>query len=376
MIQTDATITPETAVSKSGIPIRNLWYMLLYVWNAFQMKDQWRVEVDNAPSLDALLGSILARLIQQRLRIGLGRNYKHEQSQISGIRGRVDFAESLKRLAFQHGRAHCRYESFSANVPKNQIVRSTLARLVQIGDFGPDRARVDDLRAKLRRLVRVMDAIDLVELKREQIRRQQLERNDSDYTLMLAFCLLLLQRQMPTEAPGESKLPRLDVDRDTLTLGYLFEQFIAKFYKTHLSAEWDISSQRRIHWPTEKDSPYLPAMYLDLEMQHKHSHKLVVLDTKFTANILVTGRWGKPLFDRSHLFQIYAYLRSQAHCSENHRSATGILLYPTVHHRLSEAIPVQGHEIRWETVDLAQPWEEIEKDLLKIPATTLSSGNT
>jgi 5-methylcytosine-specific restriction enzyme subunit McrC len=354
MIQTDATAATETAVSKSGIPIRNLWYMLLYVWNAFEMKDQWRVEVEQSPSLDALLGSILARLIQQRLRIGLGRNYKHEESQVSGIRGRVDFAESLKRLAFQHGRAHCRYETFSANIPKNQIVRSTLARLVQIGDFGPDRALAENLRATLRRLVRNLDAVDLVELKREQIRRRQLDRNDSDYTLMLAICLLLLQRQMPTEAPGESKLPAIDIDRDSLTLGHVFEQFIAKFYKTHSSGEWDISSQRRIHWPTEKDSPYLPAMYLDLEMQHKRSHKLVVLDTKFTASILVTGRWGNLVFDRSHLFQIYAYLRSQAHRSESHRSATGILLYPTVHHRLSEAISVQGHEIRWETIDLAR----------------------
>ena len=248
-------------------------------------------------------------------------------------------------------------------------MRSTLARLAQVGSFGRDRALADVLRAKLRRLVRNMDAVDLVELKLEQMRRQQLGRNDADYSLMLAICHLLLQRQMPTETPGESKLPGLD--RDARTLRRVYEQFIAKFYKAHLSADWDISSQRRIYWPSEKNSPYLPAMYLDLEMQHKRSHKLVVLDTKFTANILVTGQWDNLVFDRSHLFQIYSYLRSQEHCSESHRSATGILLYPTVNQRLSEAIPIQGHQIHWKTIDLAQRWEDIEKDLLKIPAATI-----
>ena len=38
MIQTDATTAPETMVTKSRIPIRNLWYMLLYVWDAFRVK--------------------------------------------------------------------------------------------------------------------------------------------------------------------------------------------------------------------------------------------------------------------------------------------------------------------------------------------------
>ena len=139
MTQAEPESVSSVAVTKTGIPIRNLWHMFLYDWDAWQMKDHWRAEVENAPSLDALLGSILASLVQQRLRIGLGRNHKHEESLISGVRGRVDFAQSLKRLAFQHGRAYCRYETYSANIPKNQIVRSTLARLVQVGEFGPDR---------------------------------------------------------------------------------------------------------------------------------------------------------------------------------------------------------------------------------------------
>ncbi len=370
MTETESANVTAVAVTKTGIPIRNLWHMFLYDWDAWRLKDHWRAEVEAAPSLDALLGSILVSLVQQRLRIGLGRNYRDDESLISGIRGRVDFSQSLKRLAFQHGRAYCRCQTFSANVPKNQIIRSTVARLVQVGDFGPDRPLANELRSKMRRLVHNTASIDLIDLKIERIRREQLGRHDADYSLMLAICYLLLQRQMPTETIGNSKLPFLD--RDECTLFEVYERFVAKFYTVHL-LDWIVSPQRKFKWPAAQPSGFLPIMSPDLVLTHKVTSKRVVLDTKFTQHILVPGAWNNLVFSRDHLFQLYAYLRSQEETSDHHRTATGILLYPTVNHRLSEFVSIQGHEFRWETIDLAQPWEEIEEDLLKIPAATLSA---
>ena len=70
----------EDHLTKTGIPVRNLWHMLLYVWDVVHLKSHWKVEVDNAPTLDALLSTILANLIQQRIRIGLGRDYQNLDS--------------------------------------------------------------------------------------------------------------------------------------------------------------------------------------------------------------------------------------------------------------------------------------------------------
>src|SRR4030095_14321528 len=135
-------------VTTARIPIRNLWHMLLYAWNEVVLKNQWHSEIETSPSLDALLASILAKLVQQRLRIGLGRSYTNDARLLRGIRGRVDFTESLKKLAFENGQAHCRYQTYSHNVPKNQIIRSTLARLVQTGQFGTNRIPADALRTR------------------------------------------------------------------------------------------------------------------------------------------------------------------------------------------------------------------------------------
>ena len=92
---------------------------------------------------------------------------------------------------------------------------------------------------------------------------------------------------------------------------------------------------------------------------------MVVLDTKFTANSLISNRSGDSVFDPSHLYQLYAYLRYHEHVSDADRCASGVLLYPRSA-RSFEVVQLQGHEIHFVTIDLSQPWEEIEGELLDV----------
>lgn len=354
-------------ITKTGIPIQNLWYMLLYVWNVSRMKNRWHSEVEKAPTIDALFANILAMQIQQRLRIGLGRAYRQKSDEVYGIRCRIDFNETLKRMSFSHGRTFCQHQVFHGNVPKNQIIRSTLTRLIQKGDFGIDSILAQNLRKKFRKLVQEMEGIDCIELKTADIRREQLKQQDADYGLMLSLCYLIILRQMPREDRGDYFLHKLD--RDTLILHDIFEKFVAAFYKRHLK-NWQVWSQQSIKWPTPDNIKYLPIMKPDLTMQHRQSKRLIILDTKFTKNSIVSGQWGKDTFNSSHLYQLYAYLKSQEHRSEYHKSAAGILLYPAVKQKLQEKAEIQGHEIHWMTVDLTEPWEDIENNLMSFPTYT------
>ena len=95
---------------------------------------------------------------------------------------------------------------------------------------------------------------------------------------------------------------------------------------------------------------------------------MLVIDTKFTSHVLTPGQWGALKFSRDHLFQIYAYVKSQADRSPAYAAASGILLYPTAHNAISERVAVQGITIRWESVDLAKSWEDVEAALLAIPS--------
>src|SRR6476660_1299412 len=161
--------TPQNPISftEYGIPIRNLWHMLLYAWNEAPLNamHSWMMEdAEQAPTLDALLASILIRLMQQRLRIGLGHDYVDEERKFPGVRGRINFAETLKQRTLDRGQLITKFQGYSANSPKNQIIRSTLARLLKIGQFGPNPSLVTEMQQKPRGLVRDLDRIAFIAL--------------------------------------------------------------------------------------------------------------------------------------------------------------------------------------------------------------------
>ena len=352
------------SLSEHGIPIRNIWHMLLYAWNEPLVTPQVSMgDVENAPTLDALFATVLIKMIQQRMRIGLGRGYVPASKNLRAVRGRVDFSESLKQHTFEHGEAKCDFQEYSVNEPRNQILRSTLMRLVHGGAFGPNQTEAEALRHRLRWLVRNLDGVDLVELELESIRRQVLAQNDNDYRLMLSICEMIVLRQMPLEVEGTNALPTLD--RETLILHRIYERFVANFYRMHFTG-WEVNAQKRLDWHAPDANEHLPMMVPDLILQEQETGRVIMLDTKFTPGSLVENQWGKPVYDSSHLYQLYAYLRSQEQVSAEYRSAEGILLYPAVQARLSERVELQGHIIRIECVDLAAKWEDVEKQLLRL----------
>ena len=352
----------QTIPQAGQIPVRNLWYLLLYAWKEMKALGRWRTTVESAPNLDVLLATILCDILQQRLRIGLGRAYDERVELLNRLRGRIDFTASIKRQAFEQGRAICKFQALTADVPKNQIIRSTLIRLAEVGELGEAKT-TKPLRRRLRFLALALDTVSLVELSPGLIRRQYLMQQDSDYRMMLAICEMITRRQMPTDTFGGTAVPTMM--RDLRTLSEIYETFVANFFRLHLK-NWRVDAQIQFDWLVSVTSPYLPQMRPDVVLQKYETGELIILDTKFTAHSLRVSQFGKLIFDPSHLYQIYAYLRSQENNSPAHLNSTGILLYPTVGYPLSERIVVQGHTIRFETLDLAKPWPDIESALLAL----------
>ena len=363
----NSAASSTTAVGQAttvGIPIRNLWYMLLYAWQETPRSPYWQMaDAEQSPSLDALLAYCLRNLLQQRLRIGLGCSYMREEQALRGIRGRIQFAPSVKQRRFERGQVVCQFDQYSINAPKNQIIRTTLHHLAQVGQFGPDRQKDAGLRHSLRWLVRLLDGIDLIELTPDLMRRQQAERHDRDYRLMLAICDLVWQRRMPAEEAGQLYLSQLE--RDRLVLHRVYELFVANFYRYHLS-DWLVLPQKSLTWHEKSPNLYLPTMRPDLLLEEKSTGRIIVLDTKYTAKSLIENRWGKEIFAPSHLYQIHTYLSTQAHLSEQHQQAIGILLYPAVHDEWAERVELPQHQIHVVCVNLAAAWQQIEQRLLDV----------
>lgn len=82
---------------------------------------------------------------------------------------------------------------------------------------------------------------------------------------------------------------------------------------------------------------------------------------------MITRGWYREKTLRSgYIYQIYAYLRSQEdNVDPLSTKASGLLLHPSVDEMLNEAVILQGHEIRFATVDLGATAKEIRKQLLQ-----------
>lgn len=345
----------------TGIPIRNVWHMLMYAWNEYQDSRLWGYAAEeDAPSLDALLAGVLLRIYEQRLRIGPGGDYMPREQLLRGVRGRIHFSKSIKTRAFEQGQAFCEFEHFTANAPKNQIIRSTLATIAAAGDFGPDSRQAEPLRHRIRRLVHWLEGIDLIEVSPAVVRRELLKRHDHDYRMMLELCYLILLRRQPAEYGGERFTRGLD--RDRLILHRVFESFVANFYAQHLSG-WKVSPQKHFDWYARNENKHLPVMKPDILLEERAGGRIIIIDTKFTAKSLKMNQWGGAMFASSHLYQMYTYLNTQAHRSEPYRNATGILLYPAVSRDLAETIELGTHRLRIATVDLTAEWQNIEVEL-------------
>ena len=208
--------------------------------------------------------------------------------------------------------------------------------------------------------------VSIIEVDAALIRRQQLGRNDADYRLMLAICELIVQGVLPTQREGDRAVPRWD--HDQAALQRLFEAFVPAFYRHHLP-EWHIVTQPPWAWPAE--GRFLPRMIPDVVMDHPDGSRRIVLDTKFTPHVLRVGRFDVEKLDSGHLYQLYAYLRTQEERSMRHRTAAGVLLYPSVGVTVRERHVMQGHVLLVATVDLAAPWESIEGELMGVVGLAL-----
>ena len=347
--------------------------MLLYAWDLVEFKDRIDTEITDAPDLRALLTAILVYLTKRQIRRGLRGDYVERSEELRGVRGRIDFGETLRGLSMYRSRLHCEYEGFTLNVPRNQIVRSTLGDSLSRGFTSVEekRAKYGRLVSDVEALIRMLYEIDRVRVTRRLIASElrQLGRNEREYKLMLKICEMLQDPAMP-RSDGASDAEFVDWLRKQENEHRIFELFVGNFYRLKLQpSEWDVSAQGRLEWHEAEDRESvgirLPNMYPDVYLTHS-SGKIVVLDTKWYSSP-VSERYEAESVHTSNLYQMYAYLASQDHQMGAYRTSTGILLYGQTeigHRRLRTRI--DGHPFWVETLDLMQEWVKIEGDLVRL----------
>lgn len=138
------------------IPVRNAWYLLLYAWDMAAFRGKLGAQVEHSPTLLGLLARVLVESTRDLLRRELGRAFAVKRAAVRGVRGRIDFARSLKRLELEAGRASCEFSELDIDTPRNRILRSTMDALARDPrvDHVAATKKADGLRQDLRNAVR------------------------------------------------------------------------------------------------------------------------------------------------------------------------------------------------------------------------------
>ncbi|MGA7742437.1 MAG: hypothetical protein WBV96_22055 [Polyangia bacterium] len=337
--------------------------MLLYAWDMAHWRGAARVKAEDAPNLLGLLAWVLVESTQQLLRQQLGRAHRQTTAEIQGIRGRLDFGASLRRRAFDAGRAVCRFPELSVDTLKNRIVRSSMKALVRDPRLAPgaDNSRVGQLRHDLDAAVQAMEGVTIIKVSGADFAQLQLGRSELAYRLPLKICELIYEMQMPSETEGDAFLTALV--RDEMKMNELFEAFVRNFYRYHLDGH-DVRSEA-LGWPTAEATDHMPGMVTDITISDRRPpHQRTVIDTKFYGSALGINRFGQAKFHSANLYQLYAYLRTQEGRGDSYRTARGMLIYPTTDLELDVPFHLQGHHVRIVTLNLTAPWVEIASRLL------------
>ena len=348
------------------IPVRNLWLLMLYASYLFrQINDLQKREVeDNPDDIPDLVAEILARAVERRLRRNLSFGYQPRQAILSRVRGRIDHIHTERRQLLHRGLVACRFEELTVDTPRNRYVRAALEKSAKM-------VRRVDLSRRCCAL-----ATGLV---RMGVSGEHLIRHDSSVNLtgrmdiadrqMLAAAQLAFDLALPTETAGSKNLS--SPSREPQWVWELYEKAIAGFYDVTLTQHgWRVHSQKTLHWNTgnmtERIGDILPSMRADTVLDHTASGRRIIIDTKFTS-ILKPGFRRDQTLASDHIYQIYAYLRSQEGLGDPlAEKASGILLHPAVNCSVDESFDIQGHNIRFATVNLDANPGEIRYRLLEL----------
>jgi 5-methylcytosine-specific restriction enzyme subunit McrC len=355
---------------KTDIPVRSLWLLLIYASDMLpQLRSGERESLlagDHDADLIGAIAEVLVSEVETRIRKQLTFHYQRTSADLTRVRGRINHLRTLTNRLMDQGRIACTYEELTVNSPRNRFVAATLLEASRIvSPSGPDAA------ASRRRSQRCADAafamqrqgVDPRPPSRAELSKDRLGHHDARDRRMLDAAHLVHEMAVPYHERGPRSVPRILRDEDRYRK--LFEKAVRGYLRYTLEpAGWTVDSpQLKWRHQCETDAhELLPLMKTDIVLTNVTDKRRIVVETKFTDALVEYH--GKTTINRDFIYQIYAYLRSQTGGGDAVTdSSEGVLLFVAANGRppLDRSVTIQGHPIRFLSVDLADTPNAIRK---------------
>ncbi|MCL2078734.1 MAG: hypothetical protein FWH17_02700 [Oscillospiraceae bacterium] len=335
----------------SAIPIKNVYYMLVYVFEMLKSKEYARLDREDCESIYDLLASLLLCGTNDLIKRGFLKSYINQTEELTAIRGRINIGGSIRRLSFQNAKAVCDFDEFNADIYFNQVIKATLLYLKR-------RPLNTNIKRDISKILLYFNEIGAMEINTIKWDSLVFNRNNAHYDTLLYFCRLIYEDAIANQSKGKREFRVLE---DKL-LPELFERFVCEFYRKHLASEYKVRYQKQIAWNYDENYGKPPNMYADVIIENQ-TQKLII-DTKFSKTTLQKNIYNDRQTAKSaNLYQIFAYVINENESTAD-KTISGLLLYPQVNNSAVDLKhSIFGHNFYVRTVDLNQGFEEIKNEL-------------
>jgi 5-methylcytosine-specific restriction enzyme subunit McrC len=342
------------------IPVQNIYFLLCYAWDKLEEKEIVKVNEESSTDLLDLFSRVLINGINHLLKRGLDRYYLEDSRSINGIKGKLNLEETLKGNLLLLKKTNCTFDEFSFNILHNQIIKTTIFKLLRIQ--GLDIDIKNQLLALYQRLPKEIETISVFPGIYKKIR---LHRNNHFYDFLLKICELI-NNGIFIEKGGDNYKFK-DFEQDEKKMRLIFETFVRNFYKIELPKSEFKVTRENIKWQLKSNVPkaqsFLPIMQTDISIET--INRKIIIDTKYYKETL-KGNFNTEKIHSSNLYQLFSYLKNVEYKDEISKNCEGILLYPTIEKELNLQYQMDNHKISIRTINLNQHRAKIKDELLSI----------
>ena len=341
----------------NNIPIKNIYYMLCYAWNIIEEINDIEFGDENFENIYNLMAKILEKFLNSLIKRGLYKNYILVEEDLAMLKGKIDFSKSIKTNVINQKRLICQYDILSTNILFNQIIKSSLNKLIN------SKYLDEELKNKLIILSRYFIKIKDIKINNNTFKALKYHRNNIHYKFIINICKLI-HNNFILDKNSDGGSGKFFIDKnEKKTMHRIYEKFVLNFYKFHYP-NFKIEP-KKIKWQFENNRRFIPNMKTDITIYNKE--KCLIIDTKFYKEILKEHN-GKEMIRPSHLYQIYAYMNN----IKFKGNIKGILLYAGTNEIIDKYekekfdYKIQDKDFSVKILDLSKEWENISNQLNEI----------
>ena len=336
--------------------VKNIYYMLSYVYQRLSREGYRKLATEDFDNIQNLLACIIEKEVTRLIKGGLSQEYV-EFEELTGIpKGKIDFTESIKNMAFQQRKAICHYEIYSENNLYNQIIKTTLLLLIRSKHID------NKIKKDMKKIILYFSNVDEIDCYSIKWNNLSYHRKFQSYHILINMCYMVIRGLLLTTEDGAYRLAEyMDPEKEYR----LFQKFVFAYIKKEHSdlivkaphIEWDLDCT-----PAPMYFDLLPQMETDIVIEY--GKRTLIIDTKYYDRMLQSRNTSsKKTFISNNLYQIFSYVKNYE--TSDRRSISGMLLYAQTDEGIEPdyTYEMSGNKISIKSLDLNKEWSEISLQL-------------